>query len=370
MAPIFGAFFPWHPAISQIASTLWAILAHYRHHFPGSVAELLGSAAIFIAKPRAKDMRRVKDILEHNIMVLTIENTNICNANCRFCAHKYMKRPKQIMSDEMFKHSVSQFAAAGGRILNLTPIVGDPLVDNRLIDKIRFAKELKSISYVTLFTNLIGSLCFNAEDILSSGLSEINVSTCIGDKDMYGRIFGVDKYDRVMENLDNLLRTNLRHGNKVKVMIHVRGDKPYKKITSSGDYKHLRQLYGRTICHIDTEFDNWNCRIKEKDLPKGHKFRKLRNMLEPCSELYYGMIIFVNGDVGICWRRDLEADLVIGNIYEHSLEQIWRGEKLQKIREEWVKGNIPGICRRCGCYTSLTRLATYNRSTILSMEQN
>ena len=325
---------------------------------------------MLIAKPTAKDLKRVRDILEHNIMVLTLEITNICNADCRFCAYRFLKRPKQIMSNELFKHSVSQFAAAGGRILNLTPIVGDPLLDNQLIDKIRFAKHLKTISYVSLFTNLIGSKGFDAEDILSSGLSEINVSTCIGDKEMYRRIFGVDKYDLVMQNLDNLLRANLRLGNRTKIMIHMKGDKPYDKITSSDDYKQLRRLYGRAICHIETEFDSWSCRVKEEDLPRGHKFRKLLNMLEPCSELYDGMIVFANGDVGICWRRDLEADLVIGNIYENSLEQIWRGEKLQKIREEWAKGNIPEICRSCGCYTSLTRLASYNRSTIFGMEQN
>lgn len=348
--------------------TLWGIAQHYKHHVPPRPRQLLQHMALSIAKPRATDLEHLREILERRIMILTIEVTNICNANCRFCAYRHQKRAKGIMPDELFKYAMHRYAEAGGGILNLTPVVGDPLVDPNLIHKIRFAKQMKEITYVFLYTNLIGLDGFEPRELLSSGLNAINVSTCLGGKEMYARIFGVDRYDSVMQNLEALLRENRRLNNPAKVAIHVRADKPHKRVRSNPVYRRIVRRYGRGVCHIDDQYDNWTGFIKEDDLPQHHTLTPLQNMSQPCSELYDGVITFLNGDVGICWRRDIEAKLVIGNIHDRSLTDIWRGERLRTIRQEWAKGNIPTICRKCYCYTPLSHFITYSGSGILSME--
>lgn len=253
-------------------------------------------------------------------------------------------------------------------MLSLTPIVGDPLVDRSLVDRIKFAKQTKEISYVLLYTNLIGLEDFDLEELLTSGLDAINVSTCLASKETYARMFGVDRYDSVVQNLETLLRANRKLNDRLKVTIHVRADKPYEQTTSGPTYRRIVKLYGRGKCHIEYQYDNWTGLIEEDDLPRHHTFAQVRDISEPCSELYNGMIVFLNGDVGICSRRDLEAKLVIGNIHESSLEDIWRGEKLQTIRKQWVKDDIPTMCRRCCCYTPLSRLIAYGRTGISGME--
>jgi radical SAM protein with 4Fe4S-binding SPASM domain len=185
---------------------------------------------------------------------------------------------------------------------------------------------------------------------------------------MYMMMFGVDRYDSVMQNLETL-RANRRINDRLKVTIHVRADKPYDRTTSSPTYRRIVKRYGRGACHIECQYDNWTGFINEGDLPRHHTFAHVRDISEPCSELYNGMIVFLNGDVGICSRRDLEAKLVIGNIHESSLEDIWRGEKLHTIRNQWMKDNIPTICRRCCCYTPLSRFITYSRTGISRMER-
>lgn len=362
-------FFARQPSIARVRLALLMTVEHYKHHIPLNVRQFLEHAAFSVARPKPKDMRRLRQILQDHIMTLGIEVTNICNANCQFCGYKHQKRAKETMSNALFRYSIYQYAAAGGGRLDLTPIVGDPLVDKALVDKIRFAKQMKEITYVSLFTNLIGLDSFNPEHFLSSGIDEINISACLGSKRMYARIFGVDRYDSVTQNLDTLLRENRRLGNRVKVIIHLKGDKPYRQITSSPDYRRICRLYGRTVCHIDDQYDNWAGLVQDDDLPKYHTFRKVHNMSEPCVELYNGMIIFANGDVGVCRRRDLDAKLVIGNIRECSLKDMWGGERLHTIRERWVKGILPRVCRRCYCYAPLSRLLAHGRRTILSMEE-
>jgi radical SAM protein with 4Fe4S-binding SPASM domain len=334
------------PPVAKARFALRMTVEHYKRFLPPNARRFLVDVPLLI----------IRQILEQHMTSLSIEVTNICSASCQFCGYRYQERPAEIMSNALFRHSVLQYVAAGGGRLELTPIVGDPLVDKDLVSKIRFARNLKEITYISLYTNLIGLDSFNPRHFLSSGIDEINISTCLGSREMYARIFGVDKYDSVLQNLDTLLRENRRLGSRVKVLIHLKADKPYSQTTSSVDYQRICRHYGRALCHFDDQYDNWTGLVETDDLPKHHSFRNVKNVSEVCSELYNGMIIFVNGDVGICWRRDLDAKLVIGNIHESSLEGIWRGERLHAIRRQWVNGNIPEICRRCYCHTPMSRL--------------
>jgi radical SAM protein with 4Fe4S-binding SPASM domain len=302
------------------------------------------------------------------MMRLAIEVTNICNANCSFCAYRYMKRRKYILSDGQFKYFLERYKEYGGGELKLTPIVGDPLVDRNLINKIKMAKRAKEIRHLYMYTNLIGLGNFNIKDFLLSGIDEIDVSTCICSREMYKRIFGVDRYDTVMHNLQLLLEQNKKLGHKVKINISLRCEKPYRVVRSSPDYKYIINLYGRHLEILDDKYDNWTGLIKLDDLPRGQRFRKLKNMSEPCSLFYKGLIIFANGDVGACWCRDVEARLIVGNIYKDLLEDIWKGERLRLIRENWMEGYIPSVCRNCYQYTPLSEFLLANKRRILGMK--
>ena len=65
--------------------------------------------------------------------------TNICNAKCTFCAYPKVVANKTlqtgVMSFEIFKKAVDEWSAAGGQDLDLTPVVGDPLVDPGLLER-------------------------------------------------------------------------------------------------------------------------------------------------------------------------------------------------------------------------------------------
>jgi radical SAM protein with 4Fe4S-binding SPASM domain len=258
------------------------------------------------------------------------------------------------MSNELFEQSIKQFAEMGGGTLLITPVVGDPLLDKDLITKIRFAKKIKEIKYIFLFTNLIGLNEFNIPDFLSSGLDEINISICIGGKEMYKRIFGVDKYSTVVENLNHLLKENRRLGNKVQLHIHLRAEKPYNTTTSNSDYQYLTKEYGQDLFHIDAEYDNWTGMITKNNLPKDNEFKKIKSYSEPCQELSNGLIVFANGDIGCCWRRDIEGKLVIGNLNENSLNDAWKGKNIHTIRQNWIDGQIPDVCKNCFAYEPLS----------------
>ena len=69
--------------------------------------------------------------------------TNICNAKCSFCAYPKVVANKTlqtgIMPFDVFKKAVDEWAVVGGQSLDLTPVVGDPLVDPGLLEKVDYA---------------------------------------------------------------------------------------------------------------------------------------------------------------------------------------------------------------------------------------
>lgn len=230
------------------------------------------------------------------------------------------------------------------------------------------AKNKKEIKSIDFFTNLIALKNFTISELLMSGIDELQISTCIYNRQMYKRIFGVDQYDSVLNNLKSLLTENKKLNNRVHININQICEKPYSKIFLSKDYKYLSKLYGNPIPIRDDDYDNWTGFIKKKDLPKGQRFRKIKDMREPCSQFYNGVIVLANGDVDPCWCRDVDAQLVIGNIYENTLDNIWTGENLKKLRKNWWKGNFPEVCKNCSMYASLSEFLLENGNKIFGKE--
>ena len=78
-------------------------------------------------------------------VTLAVETTNICNADCIFCAYQYQedfRKGHGVMTDEIFERSLTQFKEMGGRKIDFTPLVGDPLVDPKIISRVKLAKDM------------------------------------------------------------------------------------------------------------------------------------------------------------------------------------------------------------------------------------
>ena len=95
-----------------------------------------------------------------------------------FCAYRYLKDKKQVMSFEIFRKALDEYKKAGGRVINLTPLMGEALVDNGLFKKIDYAK--KQGMRVELFSNgLLLDMNENYKRLIDSGIDDLSIS--VGD---------------------------------------------------------------------------------------------------------------------------------------------------------------------------------------------
>jgi MoaA/NifB/PqqE/SkfB family radical SAM enzyme len=282
------------------------------------------------------------------------EVTNICNANCVFCGYQYLKRPKTILSMDLFKKAIDEFNAFGGGGIGFTPIVGEPLLDPNFIEKIKYARNKKNIFRMGFFTNGILINRIGARSIITSGIDEITISIPGFDAQTYSRIFRVNTWDLVYEGMLNLLKENELCDNRVDICIGLRSDTSIYKLLKAPAYKELKRF--QFDLQYNIHYDSWSGRIKQENLKGTMRLRNPPKKTEPCSLLYTGPMILSNGDMTLCGCRDLNGDseLVLGNIKDKTILEMWCDSRVDNIRKGFYLSRYPKICQDCSFYNNLS----------------
>ena len=94
-----------------------------------------------------------------------VETRTDCNNNCPFCPHAFNKKPLGLMTWECYSTIIDQLVSIGynGRVALM--LSNEPLLEERLEDMIKYAKQL--------------------DKLFSLGLDNININDYRGDRDKY-----------------------------------------------------------------------------------------------------------------------------------------------------------------------------------------
>jgi radical SAM protein with 4Fe4S-binding SPASM domain len=306
--------------------------------------------------------RQIEDELLKKFLGLNIETVNICNANCTFCAYQYQTRENGVMDMDLYKKIIREYDEIGGGDLGLGPTVGDPLVDKYIIERVKFARSFNKINNIGFFSNLISLKRFDLKEFVNSGLTNLVISTSGFDKDMYLRVYRSKMYEKMFNNLIELLKENKINGNPIDIIVEMRTDKSLKETLNFPDYKKLLQYLPSNKILCKFRYDDWAGKIKSSELTGEMKIRNMmlsmRFRYSPCFEYFNGPSIYWNGDVGICGCRDVDAkELIIGNIKTDKMINIWYNKKHLNLLNNFTK-KPPEICKVCSHYDNISSLNT------------
>jgi hypothetical protein len=289
------------------------------------------------------------------------EITNVCNADCSFCA--YGKdggdpRKKRKLKMEVLRHTARLYSEAGGGMFTLSPILGEVSADKRWLEMVREICSYPNITGVSCYSNAILLNRFGSKNILTSGIKIMNISTALGSAEMYSRLYGVDKYDVVVENMLDLIRTNNDLGRPVDLTLQLRIDKPFSSFFDSPLYSELRRhIEAERIIILDDAWDSAKGLIDVDNLPSGHKFKEpISDKSVPCEAPFRKLEVLMDGTIQGCACR-VEPELWAGNILDYnSIEEAWRSPGLVRLRNNWIAGKIPECCKTCTHYLPYTTL--------------
>ena len=261
--------------------------------------------------------------------IVQIESTNICNAKCVFCPRDEMHRRQGIMSFDLFRKIVDECVELGithVRVHNY----GEPFVDRKLVDKVRYAKE-KGIQEVGMISN--GSLITDqvARGMVDAGLDAINISVDASGKDVFESTRIGLKYDKVIANIERLVRIRAESGKRRPKLIL-----SFVRQNNSADeqafIEHWRKVADKI--HI-TDLHNW-----------GGTLHQQSDVNYPCYRPWLTFTVLWDGRVSLCCA-DFDGHTILGDLNTSSIKEIWNNERYLSVRREHLESGGPDVCRAC-----------------------
>jgi radical SAM protein with 4Fe4S-binding SPASM domain len=273
---------------------------------------------------------------------IAIETTNVCNAKCVFCPREAMTRKTGVMDMDTFRLIIDRIKESGikVKVIDLNGF-GEPLLDPHMAERIGYVKKTLGCGTI-FFTNAALLTEKKAEEIINSGLDEMNISFNGVTPEGYEKTMVNLKYDAVEKNIANFMKKRKEMG-KTKPYVYmscIYTEKDFDQQAFADKWKGI----------VDSIFimpaEKWGS-IESDDIPYESLPYKAREW--PCSRLWTAMWISWTGDLHVCCK-DYNGSTIMGNLTKRSLMDIWQGEKYKKFRELHKTGEhdkIP-ICKGCG----------------------
>ena len=301
---------------------------------PLSIKGRLRHAAERVLHKQAKPVRRLmlatgRDRSPIFPEIVQIESTNICNAKCVFCPRDDMHRKQGIMSLDLFKKIVDECAELGithVRVHNY----GEPFVDRKLVEKVRYAKQ-KGIKEVGMISN--GSLITEdvARGMIDAGLDAINISVDASGKEVFESTRIGLKYDKVIGNIERLVRLRAESGKRRPKLIL-----SFVRQNNSADeqafIEHWRRIADKI--HI-TDLHNW-----------GGTLHQQSDVNYPCYRPWLTFTVLWDGRVSLCCA-DFDGHTILGDMNTSSIKDIWNNDLYRGVRREHLESGGPDVCRAC-----------------------
>jgi MoaA/NifB/PqqE/SkfB family radical SAM enzyme len=310
----------------------------------GATPEALAAEARDIA--RRFTVGNIDELLEFP-QYFQVETTRLCNARCPFCPSDVWDTSTPYMSDALFKKIADEIIEFrnGVKFVDVQR-AGEPLLDKKIYDRVRYLKE-GGVKFVAITTNASGLTEQNARKLLDSGIDEVMLSIDSVDKEEYERLrFGL-KYEQVIANIRGFFK--LRDEMRPECIIRVRG-------VSFFDTSQKEDL---DAIHRWEHF--WDGLRKPQDriyMKRAHNWGNQRSIeghspeydwvYHPCVIPFSTMHISAMGIVALC-PQDYDAVINFGDIKTQSIVEVWRGEKMQKMRKLHLGGerNQVSFCQGC-----------------------
>jgi MoaA/NifB/PqqE/SkfB family radical SAM enzyme len=103
-------------------------------------------------------------------------------------------------------------------------------------------------------------------------------------------------------------------------------------------HKHLESLEKKVLLLPPTfSHENLSAYLKAE-------WNKMTDKYHSCLVPWYSVEITATGDLAPC---HVYYDLIMGNLYEQSFEEIWNGDKYQRFREYLLQNKFMSICPGC-----------------------
>lgn len=300
-----------------------------------------------------KRINLVENVPLSSPLTLYIDPCNKCNYRCSYCFHSAENYSS--LCGGYYTLSVSDAEKIATQLKEIGSVktinfhaTGELLLNQNLPEIIKIFHQNRLAERIQLTTN--GSLLTpdKALKLLQSGVDFFRISlyggtTTLHQKRSHSRV----TLDNIRDNISQLI--SLRNARQFSASIAV-------KMLETGDKKEEKEF-----------LDFFNGVADECFIEKVHNFSSSEYFdvessihIKPekggcpiCPLPFYRLVIHSNLDVSPC-DADSFHEVILGNLRETSLKDIWNGENLHKLQLAHLSKNFPEghHCSSCEFYTT------------------
>lgn len=290
---------------------------------------------------------------------IDIEATSNCNLLCTMCPRTDMIHANTFWKVQNFDYDLYRRLIDEGAAKGLCSIkfnyLGEPMMNPRLIDMIRYAKE-KGLVDVMFNTNATLLTEKNARRLIESGLDKLFFSFDSPYREHYNEIRVNANYDKVLRNIRRFHEIREEMGS-LKPFTRVSMVRMKENEQEWDDFKALFEPIVDAVAWVDYIEHN-----SQKTGGEGKSLNPIDSSTQTggkggakfcCPQLWQRMFVHPDGVVTVCCV-DSARELTVGHIEGKTVEEIWTGPEYQKLRELHASGRIDEIPVCANCHLAMT----------------
>jgi radical SAM protein with 4Fe4S-binding SPASM domain len=277
-------------------------------------------------------------------LTVNMELVNRCNLACIMCYTANHKGKKHTLSLERIRQ-IAEEAKQHEMPALVLGLGAEALLYKDIRDVITTANEA-GIMDLFLYTNGVLLTEKMSEFLIRSGVTRLHVSLDAATPETFLKIRQKPEFERIERNIHKFLEVRKRLGAELPLLrvsfcvqelnLHEREAflKKWEGVADRVDFQLMSPEK-----HVDEVRETGTV----SDLPHYHP-----ELLEKpwCALPFNSLHVWSDGNVTPCCAF-LGKNLVVGNVAEESLEEIWKGERLGEIRRQFRTGQLNPTCQLC-----------------------
>lgn len=289
--------------------------------------------------------------------VVFVDPASACNFKCVFCPTGH---PDLVAETGRFVGAMrwSVFAKVVDdleefdrpiRVLRLYKD-GEPFLNKRLADMVRYAKRSGAVGRVDTTTNASLMTPERLGPVLEAGIDRINVSIDGMDAAAYARFTKTEvDFDQIVRNV----RWLYDNRGSCEVVVKTIGE-----VVPEEDRARFFDTFGECCDRIFVEnfapcWPEFDIEARAgADITTGLYGQEIKDV-DVCAYIFYSIAVNADGLVSSCFQ-DWERRLVVGDARRQSVKDIWNSDEMNSLRFQHLDGrrrDLDGPCKDCGQLT-------------------
>lgn len=276
-------------------------------------------------------------------ITLGIELLNKCNFKCKMCLTPNLTEPKIVIPQETRSALISQIKK------NKIPAVMFGMGEEPLLykDFTGFVREIcqAGVMDIFLFTN---GLLMNekiARELIDLEITRVYFSLDAATPETFEKVRGKNELTRIEDNIHKFISIRNQSSKKLPI-VRVSF---CETVENSHEKEMFIEKWQHIVDHVDIQtVHDFSKVIEMGALSKDELFKPCgKSMPEAvCNQPWEKLTIWANGDVSPCCTFH-GKNLIIGNVKYQSIDELWNGQSIEKIRDQLGSGNLNAVCHEC-----------------------